>query len=382
MRSLDILNLLADSLQLGLDRNHPFGDRGILAFRADGVHFPIHLLDDEIELLTTRSLPRHRFTPQGEMTAKASQLLRDVAALDHPDDLHGQRRAFQLCRLELLDAFQNLLPFPFLAGNGKLLDRVEMAGHRLKPKVHVGRQLRSFRSAHAFVLFQCLSQGGSHHLPCPLALRQISFPDVETGMEPDQIGKRQLSLDPKLPSQRPGNLDEIFQQRTVQLQPVRAFFLGLQPYRHVHLPSSDSRRHFVPNPRLQVSQTRGHPHPDVLIAMVHRSNLDLGEVTLVLRLTSGEPGHTADQSSSPLVWNDTNSSLAVLNRFSPDSSLRWRQGDPVGPDLLPRTGAGTAGGTRRRRDGVALRAFPSPGPCPPRSPRSDRPVLWWTSGGR
>src|SRR3989304_3812617 len=107
--------------------------------------------------------------------------------------------------------------------------------------------------------------------------------------------------------------------------------------------------------------------------MVHRSNLDLGEVTPVLRLTSGEPGHTADQSSSPLVWTDTNSSLAVLNRFSPDSSLRLRQGDPVGPDLLPRTGAGTAGGTRRRRDGAALRAVPSPRPGPPPSPRTPPP---------
>src|SRR3954462_1513054 len=48
--SLNVLHLLSHLLELRLERNHDSRYRRPFSFRTERVHFPVHLLDEEVEL--------------------------------------------------------------------------------------------------------------------------------------------------------------------------------------------------------------------------------------------------------------------------------------------------------------------------------------------
>src|SRR4029079_3101644 len=81
-RSLNVLHLFAQSLDLGLEGHHVLYHLRGYGLAADGGGFPRHLLGQEIETLARRSLRFQGLPGLGDVAAQALQLLRDVVAID------------------------------------------------------------------------------------------------------------------------------------------------------------------------------------------------------------------------------------------------------------------------------------------------------------
>src|SRR4051794_25791776 len=86
---LDILDLLADALDLGLQFYDEAADGRGARLRAHGVDLAEHLLREEIELLAGRLAPVDGLVELIDVMFEPRQLLGDVAALDHDHHFLG-----------------------------------------------------------------------------------------------------------------------------------------------------------------------------------------------------------------------------------------------------------------------------------------------------
>src|SRR5260221_1284226 len=80
---LDILYLLADALDLGLQFDHQHSNVRGTRLRAHGVDLAEHLLGEEVELLAGRLLPGDGLLGLFDVMGQPSQFLGDVSLLDH-----------------------------------------------------------------------------------------------------------------------------------------------------------------------------------------------------------------------------------------------------------------------------------------------------------
>src|SRR5437660_9388667 len=80
---LDILDLLADPLDLGFQFYNEGPQRRGARLRAHRVHFAQHFLRQKIELLAGRFTAAHGFFRLLDMVSETRQLLSHVALLDH-----------------------------------------------------------------------------------------------------------------------------------------------------------------------------------------------------------------------------------------------------------------------------------------------------------
>src|SRR5215212_3900611 len=87
---LDILNLLADALDLGLQFYNHGPDVRRARLRAHGIDLPQHLLGEEVELLPGRLAAVDRLVHLIDVMREARQLLGDVALLHHDHHFLGQ----------------------------------------------------------------------------------------------------------------------------------------------------------------------------------------------------------------------------------------------------------------------------------------------------
>src|ERR1043166_9614127 len=83
---LDILDLLADALDLGFQFYDERSDGRRARFRAHGVDLAQHLLREEVELLPSRLFPLDGALGLFDVMREPGQLLGDVAALRLHDD--------------------------------------------------------------------------------------------------------------------------------------------------------------------------------------------------------------------------------------------------------------------------------------------------------
>src|ERR1700682_5928964 len=86
---LDILNLLADALDLGFQLDHEHSNVRGSRLRAYRVDLPDHLLGEKVELLPGRFLAGDRFLHLLDVVRKTRDLFGDVALLDHDHHLLG-----------------------------------------------------------------------------------------------------------------------------------------------------------------------------------------------------------------------------------------------------------------------------------------------------
>src|SRR5258706_475221 len=86
---LDILYLLADPLDLGLQFYNDGSQHRRARLRAHGVHFAQHLLRDEVELLARRLLAADDLLDRVDVVGQPGQLLGDVPLLHHQDHFLG-----------------------------------------------------------------------------------------------------------------------------------------------------------------------------------------------------------------------------------------------------------------------------------------------------
>src|ERR1051326_7838849 len=82
---LDILDLLADALDFGLQFYDEGSDRRGARLRAHGVDLAQHLLREKVELLAGRLATFDGLLHLIDVMRQARQLFGDVAALDHDD---------------------------------------------------------------------------------------------------------------------------------------------------------------------------------------------------------------------------------------------------------------------------------------------------------
>jgi len=78
---IDVGDLLADPLQLGLQLHHLGGDAGVLRLGADGVDLPVDLLDEELQAAPGWGVGTDQRTELVEVAGEPRQLLRHVHAL-------------------------------------------------------------------------------------------------------------------------------------------------------------------------------------------------------------------------------------------------------------------------------------------------------------
>src|SRR5215212_2960366 len=76
--SFDILHLLAHLLELGLQRDDRLGHRRTFRLGTDGVHFAIHLLQQEVQLAAAGLGAVRQRPPVFEVAAKPNDLFGDV----------------------------------------------------------------------------------------------------------------------------------------------------------------------------------------------------------------------------------------------------------------------------------------------------------------
>src|SRR5258705_2812248 len=86
---LDILDLLADPLDLGFQFYNEGAQRRGARLRAHRVHFAQHLLRQKIELLPRRFSPAHCLLGLIYMVSQPRQLLGHVTLLDHDHHFLG-----------------------------------------------------------------------------------------------------------------------------------------------------------------------------------------------------------------------------------------------------------------------------------------------------
>src|SRR3954447_140172 len=84
---LDILDLLADPLDLGFQFYNEAAEHRRARLRAHGVDLAQHLLGEEVELLAGRLLAAEGLLDLIDVMGQPRQLLGDVALFDHQDDL-------------------------------------------------------------------------------------------------------------------------------------------------------------------------------------------------------------------------------------------------------------------------------------------------------
>src|SRR5512147_1418552 len=83
-RSFDVLRLLAELLERRLGRDHGLGDLEVVRLGSDGVHLPVHLLDQEVERAADGAALGEEPRDLLQMRAESGQLLADVDPL-RPD---------------------------------------------------------------------------------------------------------------------------------------------------------------------------------------------------------------------------------------------------------------------------------------------------------
>src|SRR5919108_4596544 len=83
--SFDILHLLAHLLQFGLQRHDELGHARSLRFRAERVHFAVHLLKEEVELAAARLRRIRERAPMLDVGAEPDGLLCDIRPVREAD---------------------------------------------------------------------------------------------------------------------------------------------------------------------------------------------------------------------------------------------------------------------------------------------------------
>src|SRR5688572_19617784 len=122
-RSLNVLHLLADALDLLLERDHLVHHLRRRRLAADGVDLAGHLLGQEVEPLAARRVPRDRRPRLRHVAAEPLHLLRDVVALDQARDFLVQPRVLQAqARAQAPHFFRQGLAARRLAGVGEGID--------------------------------------------------------------------------------------------------------------------------------------------------------------------------------------------------------------------------------------------------------------------
>src|SRR4051812_22249789 len=91
--SLDILDLLAQLLELGLRRDDQLRDADTVGLGPDGVDLAIHLLQQEVQLAAARFRAVAEGVPVHEVRLEAGDLLADVRPRRRAHDLRSQRPA-------------------------------------------------------------------------------------------------------------------------------------------------------------------------------------------------------------------------------------------------------------------------------------------------
>src|SRR5579884_706806 len=82
----NVLRLLAEFFQLGLERHHRARDDAVVRLRADGIDLAIDLLRQEIERAPDRFPGIAAIVELLEMALQTRQFLRDVRAVSEIDD--------------------------------------------------------------------------------------------------------------------------------------------------------------------------------------------------------------------------------------------------------------------------------------------------------
>src|SRR3954452_15569722 len=148
---LDILDLLADPLDLGFQFYNEGAQRRGARLRAHRVYFTQHFLRQKIELLARRFSTADRLLRLIYMVSEPRQLLGDVALLDH--DHHFLRDAI-LVHVDACD-LRDLLHALLIRGEQFVADLVAMRGQallqfadRLEARDHVRAQRLPFAHAH------------------------------------------------------------------------------------------------------------------------------------------------------------------------------------------------------------------------------------------
>src|SRR5262245_4820108 len=126
-RLLNVLDLLAQPLELRLQLHHPVRDRRIAALRPDRVRFAHELLEQELELAPDRPARPARVDQLAKLIDVAAQphdLLGHVHALGRERDLLVQARLVEQprLRLELARALAQALAHRVPHERGALLD--------------------------------------------------------------------------------------------------------------------------------------------------------------------------------------------------------------------------------------------------------------------
>src|SRR6478736_3762592 len=79
----NILDLLAHPLQFGLGLNDDLRHLQAVSLRADGVHFPIHFLEEEVQFTPARFGTVRQRLPMREVAVETRHLFGDVRSLRH-----------------------------------------------------------------------------------------------------------------------------------------------------------------------------------------------------------------------------------------------------------------------------------------------------------
>src|SRR5688572_2396195 len=87
--SLNVLDLLAHLLELGLGRGDELRDAQTIGLRTHGVYFAVHLLQQEIELPAAWLGGFRQRGPVRHVASEAGDFLADVRSRCRPDNLLG-----------------------------------------------------------------------------------------------------------------------------------------------------------------------------------------------------------------------------------------------------------------------------------------------------